>query len=91
MFIRRAESPSEFHDSTLKSIVLVDSKGRLSQGAKAVFNSLEILGHPGLWKFYQSNHVFAVLCEGFYRMVSRLRSPLSSLFDLLFGPPPEDL
>lgn len=91
IYVRRAEAPSEFHEATLKAILLVDSQGRNSQGARALFKALAILGHPRLWKAYESNSVISILCDGFYRMVSRFRSPLSRLFDVLLGPPPEDL
>jgi predicted DCC family thiol-disulfide oxidoreductase YuxK len=69
--------PSVPAEAFRRSVVLVDTDGRVYDGAEAVFRALAAgpRGGAGLW-CYRSLPGFAALSEGVYRWVARNRGKL---------------
>jgi predicted DCC family thiol-disulfide oxidoreductase YuxK len=84
-----AQHFDELSDEDLKrSVWLVQSDGRLQQGAQAVFESLAMAPGFGLGRFlYRFLPGFAAVSEIVYRGVARKRHRISSWVDRLWGRP----
>ncbi|MBK8574823.1 MAG: hypothetical protein IPN90_03770 [Elusimicrobia bacterium] len=83
--------PLVFHELSPTTVMLLEPNGRLYFGAQAVYKTRALIGSPFLWTLYQTHPWFALLSEWGYRLVTVFRPFLSTVLDLLLGPPPDDL